>query len=59
MNQRLPLAARPQKRAAAGRKKPLVAIAGVPVGANGGDVEFDLPGGVRAVDQYKDAAPAR
>src|SRR5205814_6055589 len=55
MNQRSAVAARPQETAAARRKEPLVAIAGVPVGAERRHVELELPRRVRTIDEYEGA----
>ena len=59
MNARLMLRPGPKKGAAAGREKPLVAVAGVPIGADGGNVELNLARCVRAVDEHERAALAR
>ena len=58
MNQRSAVAARPQETAAARRKEPLVAIAGVPVGAERRHVELELPRRVRTIHEYQGAALA-
>ena len=49
---------RPQETATPRREIPLVEIADVPIGANGGDIEGDVAGGMGAVRQNHDAAVA-
>ena len=44
-----------QEGGALGRAQPLVAVAGVQVRADGHEIELDLPWGVCAVDQRRDA----
>src|SRR5204863_7401685 len=52
MERRLRLRARPEKPAAARCEQPLVAIADIPVGAERGHIELELPGRVGAIDQH-------